>query len=286
MKKIFKLFVLVSLLFVYSCTDNADFNTTDQLTGTASEGGAIVMVNTNSDGKLLGAPSSSDLENATVAFSDNSLHLEVMLKSGGQEISSYEIVKSLNGGGAEVSVATSTTLPITVDYTTLDEYISGLGVAADDLRIGDVITFRTKVIKTDGTVYYAGPNEGSLNVTINCSADLTGTYLVTNDACAPSFTTTITQNPDGTWHIENGDGGFLNLCTPNSTLINYANITVVCGEVLPTGDLNFGSENSTYDIGEISGGTWDGGTGTLTMSHSQTLTTNWPATWTSTYIRQ
>jgi hypothetical protein len=175
MKKIFKLFVLVSLLFVYSCTDNADFNTTDQLTGTASEGGAIVMVNTNSDGKLLGAPSSLDLTTASVAFSDSSLHLEIMLKSGGQDISNYEIMKSLNGG-TEVSVTSSPTLPITVDYTTLDEYISGLGVVADDLRIGDVISFKTKITKTDGTVYYSGPNDGTFNVTINCSSNLAGDY--------------------------------------------------------------------------------------------------------------
>ncbi|MCF6180790.1 hypothetical protein [Lutibacter sp.] len=285
MKKIFKLFALISLLFIYSCNDNTAFDTTDQLTGTASEGGAIVSINTNSDGKLLGAPSSSDLTTATVAFSDNFLQLGVMLMSGGQNVSSYEIMKSLNGG-TEVSAVTSSTLPISLDYTTLNEYLDGLGKSPADLRIGDVITFRTKITKTDGSVYFAGPNEGSFNVTINCSADLSGTYLVTNDACAPSFTTTITANPDGTWHIADGDGGFLDRCTSNSTLVNWANITVVCGEVLPTGDLNFGSANSGYDIGEISGGAWDGGTGILTMSHTQTLTTNWPATWTSTYTRQ
>ncbi len=285
MKNIFKLFAVFSLLFIYSCNDNGDFSTDDMMTGTAAEGGAIIAINTSSDGKLLGAPSSSDLENATVAFSDNFLELGIMLTSGGQDISSYEVMKSINGG-SEVSVMTSATLPMNLSYSTLDEFIGDLGVAQENLRIGDVITFRTKMTKSDGSAYFAGPNEGNFSVTINCSADLTGTYLVTNDACMPAYYTTISANPDGTWYIESGDGAFLHLCTGNSTLINWASITVVCGEVLPTGNLRFGSENSGYDIGEIDGGLWDGANGVLTMSHSQSFTGNWPSSWNSTYTRQ
>ncbi len=285
MKKILNVLIVFSLVFFYSCDPkNSDYDIDNATTGVS--GGAIVAISANSDGKLLGAPSSSDLSTATVAFSSNSLTLEVILMSGGQDVTGYELTKSINGG-AEVTAASSATLPISLTYSTIDEYISGLGTSVDDLRIGDVITFRTKIIKSDGSVYFAGPNEGNFNVTINCSADLTGTYSVSNTGCSlPMPDVTITANADGTWHLTRADGGFLSSCTTNSTLFNFGNITVVCGAVLPTGDLDFGSDNSSYDIGDISGGSWDAVTGTLTMEHSQTFTTNWPAEWTSTYVRQ
>ncbi|MFK5957938.1 MAG: hypothetical protein QM495_03595 [Lutibacter sp.] len=178
MKKIFKLFVAVSLLLVYSCNDNADYNTDDYLTGTASEGGAIVAVNKDTGGKLLGIPSSTDFATATVSFAASELDFSVILMSGGNDVSGYEIMKSLNGG-TEVSVATSTTLPISLSYSTPEEFVSNLGIAPTDLRIGDVISFRTKMIRTDGSVEFAGPNEGTFSVTISCSSDLAGTYHLT-----------------------------------------------------------------------------------------------------------
>jgi hypothetical protein len=281
MKNILKMFVL--LAFIYSCEDNADYDV-DNLTATATTGGAIVAVNVNSDGKLLGAPSSSDLTTATVAFSNTSLELELILMSGGQDVAGYELVKSLNNG-PEVVVSSTATLPLSLTYSTLDEYINGLGVTESDLRIGDVISFRTKMTKTDGSVSYAGPQDGNFNVTINCSADLSGTYMVTNDACMPTYITTITANADGTWYIDSGDGAFLHLCTGNSTLINWSEITVVCGNVLATDQVRFGGVSGN-NIGNIGGGVWDGVNGVLTMSHTQTFTANWPGSWNSTYTRQ
>ncbi|WP_299523915.1 hypothetical protein [uncultured Lutibacter sp.] len=178
MKKIFNLFVAVSLLFIYSCNDNADFPTDDYLTGTAVEGGAIVAINSNSSGKLLGVPSSQNFETATIAFAATELDLGVLLMSGGSEIASYEILKSINGG-AEVSVASTPTLPISLVYTTIDQFINGLGIGANDLRIGDVIKFRTKMTKTDGSIIYAGPTDGTYSLTVSCSSDLAGTYNLT-----------------------------------------------------------------------------------------------------------
>ena len=104
---------------------------------TSDIGGVIVAININSDGKLLGAPSSSDLETATVAFSNTLLDLEIIKRTGGQDVAGYELTKSINGG-TEITVATSADLPMSLSYLTIDEYISGLGVAVDDLRIGDV----------------------------------------------------------------------------------------------------------------------------------------------------
>ncbi len=178
MKNIFKLFAVFSLLFIYSCNDNGDFSTDDMMTGTASEGGALVAIKDGTTGKLLGVPSSTDFATATVSFAESELDLGVLLMSGGNDITNYEIMKSLNGG-AEVSVASTATLPISLVYSTVDDYINGLGVSADDLRIGDVITFRTKMTKSDGSVIFAGPNDGSYSITVSCSSNLAGTYDLT-----------------------------------------------------------------------------------------------------------
>jgi hypothetical protein len=285
MKKIINILVVFSLVFFYSCDPkNSDFDTEDTTQG-GLLGGAIVSVSNDSDGKLLGAPSGSDLTTATVAFSDTSMELTIMLNTGGQDVSSYELMKSINGG-LEVSAATSATLPMSLTYTTIDEFLNGLGVSEDALRIGDVITFRTKFIHNDGRVSFSGPNDGTFKITINCSADLAGTYVVTNDACnTGGYVTTITPNADGTWYLDSGDGAFLHLCTGNSTLINWSEITVVCGEVLPTDQVRFGGVSGN-NIGNIVSGNWDGVNGVLTMSHTQIFTGNWPGEWNSTYVRQ
>ncbi|PHR74150.1 MAG: hypothetical protein COA67_01945 [Lutibacter sp.] len=284
MKKILNILVLFSLVFIYSCDDNADFNI-DAPEITAGEMSAIVGVRSTSDGKLLGAPSSTDLSTATVAFSDTSLELEVYLLSGGVDVSSYELMKSINGG-PEVTVATSATLPISISYSTLTDFIGDLGLAEPSLRIGDVIKFRTKFVHTDGSIAFSGPNEGTFSVTINCSADLTGNYTMTNTVCGSVFTVAISANPDGTWHITRGDGGLLSLCSTNGTLLNPANITVVCGEVLATGDLDYGTDGSGHGIGDITGGNWDANTGTLTMSHTDAFFSWSGGSYESTYVRQ
>jgi hypothetical protein len=174
MKKIFNLFIVLVLLFSYSCNDNEDFNT-DDLFDSAIEGGAIVAVNKATEGKLLGVPSSQDFENATISFAEASLTMSVLYQSGGDGVERYELVKSLNGG-TEALVTSSTTLPLSVTYDSVDQYIEGLGVTENDLRIGDVISFRTKIVKTDGSANYS--NEGTYNVTVSCSSNLAGLYDV------------------------------------------------------------------------------------------------------------
>ena len=131
-------------------------------------------------------------------------------------------------------------------------------------------------------------NGNSLTLTFvyQCFADLSGTYLVTNDFCLPSFTTTISANPDGSWQIGSADGGFLHQCTSNTSLLNAGNITELCGDILPSGNLDFGTAGFSGAIGDISGGTWDAENGILTMSHSENFFNGGPFTWTSTYTRQ
>ena len=123
-----------------------------------------------------------------------------------------------------------------------------------------------------------------LTFVYQCFADLSGTYLVTNDGCSPftPFLTTIVA-AGGDWRVAIGDGGFLGYgCTGNPGLNNGATITELCGEILPTGNLDYGG----LGIGNITSGTWDPETGTLTMNHVQSFTGNWAASWTSTYVRQ
>ncbi|MGK0307240.1 MAG: hypothetical protein ACI8RP_000191 [Urechidicola sp.] len=178
MKKILNFLVVFSLVFFYSCDQNADFDTDDDLTGTALAGGAMVDVRADSEGKLLGVPSSLDFETATVAIAESVLNLEIFLLSGGTDVTSYEITKSLNGGN-EVTVATSATLPISINYTATEDFLNGLGITADALRIGDVMTFKTKMIHSDGRVSYSGPNDGTYSITISCSSALAASYNLT-----------------------------------------------------------------------------------------------------------
>jgi len=142
------------------------------------------------------------------------------------------------------------------------------------------------VASATGQNLVANGNVTTLTFVYQCFADLSGTYLVTNDFCDPSFTTTITANPDGSWHIGSADGGFLHQCTSNTSLLNPGNIVELCGDILPTGDLDFGTEGFSGAIGDISGGTWDAENGILTMQHTEAFFTGGPYAWTSTYTRQ
>lgn len=147
-----------------------------------------------------------------------------------------------------------------------------------------ILVLNVASVNTNGNVVTNG-FQIVLTLVYQCYADLAGTYLVTNDGCSMTpFLTTISANSDGSWFLTIGDGGFLGYgCTANPGLDNWANITELCGEILPTDDLQYAP---CCDIGNISGGTWDPVTGVLTLSQSQDFTTNWAASWTSTYTRQ
>lgn len=178
MKNLSKLLIL---LFVFAITYSCDNNTLiddseDLLTGGAITA-SIVKLSGDTSGKLLGVPSSLDFETATVGFAEYELYMEVQFVNGGNNVAKYEIAKSLNGG-SETIVAQSATLPLSLEYSTLEEYLDGLGVSENDLRIGDKISFRTKMTLDDGTVLYSSSNNGTYTVTVNCSSSLSGNYDV------------------------------------------------------------------------------------------------------------
>ncbi len=149
------------------------------------------------------------------------------------------------------------------------------------LAVAPILTF--KFASADGTNVIASGKATALTLIYQCFADMSGTFLVTNSlGCGISKTTTITQNADGSWRFGTADGFFLDSCTTNSGLLNGGNIVELCGEILATGDLDYGS----LGVGTITGGTWDAENGIVTLNNINTWTTNFPPDWVSTYTRQ
>lgn len=282
MKKIVNLLVVFSLVFFYACDQNEDFDTDDQLTGTALLGGAIVDVRSDSQGKLLGVPSSQDFETATVSFAEIILDLEIFLLSGGDDVANYEITKSLNNG-SEVIVASSASLPISLSYSTVDEFVNGLGISAGDLRIGDYITFRTKMTHNDGRVSFSGPNDGTYKVTVSCSSDLAGNYdltLVRDDGASWSRPgEVITEVGVGTYRTTT-TGGW---APGQYSATQGYDFTDICGSITVANQDLFQGMFSN-DVEGTEAGTVDGVTGNLSITYSIDFTAG-PSTYTGTYVK-
>lgn len=280
MKKLIIIPLIFSILLINISCDSEEESEVLQNRDTAG-----ALINISGSGSVLGSPlTPEDLSNSEVSFSVNSLEMNVDKVSGYQDgISNYEIIKQYNGGD-EVSMGTFDSFPYTLNLTTLDEFLNGSGASSNELRIGDVFTFTVKVHQTDGDVYaYAGQ---SFNITVNCFADLTGAYAVTNSQCGSGSTGTIptiniSQTPDGNWYLETADGGLLQYCTQNTALVNDGVITVVCGEVQPSNGVSFCPD---YGIGCITGGTWDQDNGILELELNDGYFGF--GDYTATYIRQ
>lgn len=267
-----------SLVLLFSC--GTDEKTVAKV---ADENGVLINVSSQSSGAFLGSPEQGvDIPMAPVTVSDAFLNLVVAQVSGSlSNISKMEVVKSLNGG-PEVSVAESSTLPFTVELTSIEDFLSGLGMGESDLRIGDELVFKVKAHQTDGDVFYYNDAMGVFKLVLNCSYDLTGTYTMTNTVCASVVTVNITQNADGTWYVDQADGGLLQFCSSNTTLTNQGSFAVSCGGVvLPSSDVRF---CGGYGIGCIQGGTWDGNT--LILQNGNDFFSWADSSYTSTYVRQ
>src|SRR5690606_15611326 len=256
---------------------------------------AGVAISIDGEGALQGVPANpDDLGNSTVDFSVNNLKMhvdkanvedesliyrfDVVIQFNGCEKNiveyyksltiGFEVVKQFNGC-EEITVASYESLPFDVNLTELSQFLEGTGVSESDLKIGDVFKFTVKVIHNDGESYLY--NGQAFNIQVNCFADLTGTYTVTNSYCGAGSTGTIppvkiSKTPDGNWVLETADGGLLQYCTSNTTLTNAGTISVVCGEV--SGTTDFCGSNG---IGCIVGGSWDQETGVLTLELDDTF---------------
>lgn len=150
------------------------------------------------------------------------------------------------------------------------------------LRIASLSTGEENVV-ISGNKY-----EVMIDISYSCFADLAGTYAATNDFCYPAgLTIDITPNSDGSWNLTSADGYWLSECTGNSGLFNAGNLFVVCGSVLPSSDLDYGAA-SGYNIGNITGGTWDpdaGTNGVLRTDNTEGFFNGGPYSWESIYTR-
>ena len=174
MKNLKNIFLALAAVFsIVACETDAD-----TVAEIADEAGLLVNVSTTSDSAILGSPEVGvDIADAMVTVSDANLDMTVSMTSGTtDQLEKIEIVKSFNGG-AEVSLGESTTLPYNLVVDNLTDLLAGTGVVESDLRIGDVLSLRTKVHKTDGSVYYYNSSMGDFDIVINCASDLAGEYF-------------------------------------------------------------------------------------------------------------
>lgn len=277
-----KINILLASLFIASLTIGCDDE--DEAEVFQNRAIAGVAISIDGEGAIQGVPANpDDLDNSTVDFSVNTLKMHVEKAAAEDEsiISGYEVVKQFNGG-EEISVGTFESLPFDVNLTELSQFLEGTGASDTDLKIGDVFKFTVKVIHNDGEAYLY--NSQAFNIQVNCFADLSGTYTVTNSYCGEGSTGTIpsveiSKTPDGNWVLETADGGLLQYCTQNTTLTNGGTISVVCGEV--SGTTDFCASNG---IGCIVGGSWDQETGVLTLELDDTFFGI--GGYTATYTRQ
>ncbi|MDB0601678.1 hypothetical protein [Tenacibaculum maritimum] len=172
---ILTLFASLSLIFT-SCDDTGETTIVDQ----GIKSGGVVTTLSGSTGKLLGAAlNPNDLINSEVTLTNE--NAELLLKVAAEPghipsgVTKYELVKSFKDG-AEVSVKESTSLPFSMEYNTVDEFLSGLNIDKKNLRIGDKINFKVKVYLNNGDVLYQASNKSKFNITINCASDLAGAY--------------------------------------------------------------------------------------------------------------
>mgnify|MGYP001170457420 FL=1 len=170
------LFLAVAMTFM-SCEDTEDSSQVDF--GIVHTEGVVTTLS-GTTGQLLGnASNPADLANSEVVLTDANAELTINLAlqpgSFAKDVSKYQIVKSFKGG-TEVIVAETTTLPYAQAYSTVAEFVDGLGVEQSALRIGDQIDFRVKVFTTTGNVYYEGSSFSKYSVTINCASSLAGAY--------------------------------------------------------------------------------------------------------------
>lgn len=88
----------------------------------------------------------------------------------GEAVTSFDILKSYNGGDAVLHSSGNTPSSISI---TLAEALNGLGVAIDDLAIGDAITFSFDNLATPSGAY---PSGVTVNAGVACASLLAGTY--------------------------------------------------------------------------------------------------------------
>ncbi|KGL62831.1 hypothetical protein [Polaribacter sp. Hel1_85] len=191
------LIVMIAMVTIASCQVTDE----DTVAEVASEAGMIINVVTTPTSSILGSPEGGvDLKDAKVNITNAYLDLTVRLSSGNLDnISKIEVVKSFNGG-AEVSLGESTTLPYNIVISNLTDLLADTGVVESDLRIGDDLSFKTKVHKKDGSVFYYSTSLGDYSLVVNCSSNLAAAYSISLSSGV--YTCTVTEVSPGVYYAD------------------------------------------------------------------------------------
>lgn len=166
--------------------------------------------------------------------------------------------------------------PVTITLTAEDGYIGYVPVTilTENAEAPDEVTlaFTLTDVQTESTldmVVSEKQESTKLFVTYVCPIDISGTYAFDNSSCDPQdaphyANATITKVGDGTFELSTADGGLLQFCSSNTSLVNTGTIMISCGEVLANNSFGFCGSNG---IGCITGGSYDEATQTLTLEH-------------------
>jgi len=266
-------FLILSALFIsaFSCK----VETEDIISQDAVQGGVSLELGPNTSGKVLGNPlDPSDLENTSLNFTEVELTLQIIKRWAGEDIVKFEIYKSINGG-AEVMAKESTTLPLTLTYTNINEFVAGTQItSAAGLRVGDVINFRTKVTNSAGESFFihdGGDYTGSYSLTVSCGSDLAGPYSLTCKNMVSNFVrnhgnVTITEIGVGMYHTMSTGTYIIGSLRPDQ---GY-NFQDVCGSItVPTQDLFDWYSNDVYQTdAQKAASVVDGATGNIVVEYS------------------
>ena len=249
---------ILGLLLVTGCSnDIEDYDTVAEI---HDEAGATVQVSATSNSAILGNPEPGvPLDEAMVTITTAYLDMTVSLSAGNLDtIDRIQIVKSFNGG-SEIVLGESTTLPYNLVVDNLEDILAGTGVDESELRIGDIVSIRTKVIQTDGDFYYYNSSMGNYSLTINCASDLAGVYsnpYLPQAVVCNGPTSTVTEVSPGRYWVSSmtgysfGAGGCIGFYMLD-----------VCGQL-------------TYDGGDLedNGYSGEGGFGQVNADGSFTMT--------------
>ena len=113
-----------------------------------------------------------------ITFQRTVLDYKVTIASNAEIVDQLIVTKTLGDQVVEVG-SFSPEEGVSLQISEMSGFLDGFsGITADDLRVGDRITFKTEMVLSDGRQVI--DNEATLGVSVSCLADLTGTYLVTN----------------------------------------------------------------------------------------------------------
>lgn len=271
MKALKYLFLSLFFVSIFSCNTETE----DVVTKNATEGGVSVQIDPTTIGKALGNPTNpSDIANSTIVFTDVALNLKVIKRWAGEDIVKYQLYKSINGG-VEVLAAESSTLPLTLNYTNINQFIAGTQIAnSNALRVGDVIKFRTKVTKSNGASYFiheGGDYSGTYSLTVSCGSNLGGAYSLTTRNLISNFVrnhgnVTITPTGVGTYHTTTTGTWLQGTLRPDQ---GY-DFQDVCGRIIvPTQDLfNYYSNDVFQTDAQRNASFVNGNNGTITIEYT------------------